>query len=111
MPGRRGSGIGGNAFAAALLEAEAVAVHLEDMDVVGEAVEQRAGEPLRAEDLCPFGEGEVAGNHGGATFIALTEHFEEQLGAGLGERHEAEFIDDEQLVAVDLLASGPFRAA
>ena len=28
---------------------EAVAVHLEDMDVVREAVEERAGEPLGAE--------------------------------------------------------------
>ena len=54
------------------------------------------GEPLRAEDLSPLGEGEVAGDHGGAPFIALAEHLEEQFGAGLGQRHEAEFIDDEQ---------------
>jgi len=98
-----GSGVGRGALTSALLEAEAVAVHLQDVDMVGEAVEQSAGEPLRAEDLGPFGEGQIAGDHGGATFIALTEHLEEQFGAGLGERHEAEFIDDEQLVAGDLL--------
>jgi len=32
--------VGGGAFALALLEAEAVAVHLQDVDVVGEAIEQ-----------------------------------------------------------------------
>ena len=40
----RGSGVGGTAFTATLLEAEAVAVHLQDVDMVGEAVEQSAGE-------------------------------------------------------------------
>jgi hypothetical protein len=34
-------GVGGGAFSLALLEAEAVAVHLQDVDVVGEAIEQR----------------------------------------------------------------------
>jgi hypothetical protein len=33
----------------------------------------------------------------------LAEHLEEQLGAGHGQWHEAEFIDDEQLIAGDLL--------
>jgi hypothetical protein len=36
-------GVGGSAFALALLEAEAAAVHLQDVDMVGEAVEQRTG--------------------------------------------------------------------
>ena len=35
---------GWHPFSAALLEAVTVAVHLEDMDMVGKAVEQRAGE-------------------------------------------------------------------
>jgi hypothetical protein len=58
--GLGGSGANGTAFAAALFEAEAVAVHLQDVDVVGEAVEQRAGEPFRAEDFGPFSERQVA---------------------------------------------------
>ena len=36
-----------------LLEPVAVAIHLENVDVVGEPVEQGAGEPLGAEDRCP----------------------------------------------------------
>ncbi len=38
----------------AVLEAVAVPVHLQDVDMVGEAVEQGSGEPLRAEHLGPL---------------------------------------------------------
>jgi hypothetical protein len=41
-------------FALSLLQSVAVAVHLQDMDMVGEPVEQGAGKPLRAEDFGPF---------------------------------------------------------
>ena len=58
-----GSVVGGWVpFAAALLEAVAVAVHLQDVDVMGEAVEESAGEAFRTEDLGPFFEGQVAGH-------------------------------------------------
>jgi hypothetical protein len=50
------------AFASALLEVVAVAVHLHDMDVMGKAVEQGAREPLRAEDFGAFIEGKIVGN-------------------------------------------------
>jgi hypothetical protein len=33
-------------FAAALLEAEAVAVHFQDVDMMSKAIEQSAGEPF-----------------------------------------------------------------
>ena len=35
-------------------EPEAFAVHLQDMNVMGEAVEERAGEPFRSEHARPF---------------------------------------------------------
>ena len=73
-------------FATALLEAVAVAVHFQDVDVVGEPVEQSAGQPLGAEDLGPFLEWQVAGDQRGCAFIALTEGLEQQLGAALGQR-------------------------
>src|SRR6266567_3052617 len=38
----------------ALFEAIAVAVHFEDMDVVGEPIEQRAGQPLGPEHAGPL---------------------------------------------------------
>ena len=56
----RVSAVGGwISLAAALLEAIAVAVHLQDVDVMSNAVEQSA---FRAEDLGPFLEGQVAGH-------------------------------------------------
>jgi hypothetical protein len=58
VPWRDGSAVWRRGpFAAALLEAEAVAIHLQDVDVVGEPVQQSAGQPLRAKDLGPFLEG------------------------------------------------------
>ena len=50
--------------ASAGLQAVAVAVHLEDVDVMGEPVEQRAGEPLGTEHAGPFVEREVRGDEG-----------------------------------------------
>jgi hypothetical protein len=47
--------------ALAMFEPEAVAVHLEDVNVVGETIEQCAGEPLGSEDGGPLVEGQVAG--------------------------------------------------
>ena len=44
---------------------------------MGEPVEQGAGEAFGAEDLGPFLEGQVRGNHGRAAFVALTEHLEQ----------------------------------
>ena len=66
-----------------MLEPEAVTVHLEDMDVVREAVEQRAGEALGAEHTGPLVEGQVAGNDDRAALIAPAEDLEQELRAGL----------------------------
>ena len=91
-------------------KAEAVAVHLQNVDVMGEAVEERTGQPFRTEDGGPFIEWQVAGNQGGTAFIALAEHFKEQLRTDSGERHVAQFIDDQQLDSVEMLLQGPQTA-
>jgi hypothetical protein len=57
-------GVGGAAFALALLEAEAVAVHLQDVDMVSEPIQQGTRQTLRSENLGPFGEGQVTGDQG-----------------------------------------------
>ena len=77
----------------ALLEAEAIPVHLQDIDMVGEAVEEGPGEPFRAEDLGPLVEGQVGCHQDRSSLVAVAEHLEEQLGSGLGQRHEAQFVD------------------
>ena len=55
-------------------EPKALAVHLKDVDMMREAVEERAGEPFRAENRSPFIEWQVAGDERGTALIALAEH-------------------------------------
>mgnify|MGYP001078667888 CR=1 FL=1 len=59
---RRGVGSAGGRLSmpAALIEPEALAVHLQDVDVVRQPVEQRARQPLGAEHLGPFVERQVS---------------------------------------------------
>jgi hypothetical protein len=67
--------------ALAVFEPEAVAVELEDVNVVSKAIEQRDGESLGGEHAGPLVEGQVADDDNRAALIALTEDFEQQLGA------------------------------
>ena len=66
-----------------------------------EAVEERAGEALAAEYFRPFVEGKVAGDHGGAAFVALGEDVEEEFSTGFRQWYEAEFVDDQELHFVE----------
>ena len=66
----------------ALVETIALAVHFQDMDMVGEAVQQRPGQAFGAEHLGPLVEGKIAGQQGGAAFVTLAEDLEQQFGAG-----------------------------
>ena len=80
----------------ALLETVALAVHLQDVNVVGEPVKQSAGEPLGAEHVGPLVEGQVGGDQDGAPFVALAEDLEEEFRTGGGEGDEAQLVDDEK---------------
>ena len=82
----------------ALFQPVAVAVHLQDMDVVGHPVEQCAGQLLRSEHAGPLVEWQVRGDNDRAPLVALAEDLEQQLGAGLRQRHVAELVDHQQLV-------------
>ena len=64
--------------------------------MVGETVQQRAGEALRAEHLGPLVEREIGGHQDGAAFAALAEDLEEQFRAGGGQGDEAQLVDDQQ---------------
>ena len=75
-------------------EVVAVAVHLQDMDVVGEAVQQRSGETLRAEDLGSFVEGQIGGDQDGAPLVALAQDLKEEFRPGSRQGHEARFVND-----------------
>ena len=87
--------------AAGYPEAVALAVHFQDVHVVGETIQQRAGEPFRPEDLGPLVEGQVGGHQDGlAPLVAISwlktsVHLEEQFRPGVGQRDEAQLVDDE----------------
>ena len=99
--GRRGGR--GLAGFLAVFEAIALAVQLQDVDVVGQSIEQRAGQPFGPEDLGPFVEGQIRGHERRRLLVALGEDLEEQLGAGLRQRHIAELVDDQQILLGELL--------
>src|SRR6516165_947963 len=86
----------------ALFEPVTVAVHFQDVNVVGQPVEQRTGQPLGPEHARPLVERQIAGDDGGAALVTLTEDLEQELGAGLRQRHVTEFVNDLQLVASEL---------
>jgi hypothetical protein len=46
-------------FVAAVFEPVALAIHLKNVDVVGQAIQQRACQPLGTKDLGPFIEGQI----------------------------------------------------
>ena len=61
------------------LEAVALAIHLQDREVMGETVEHRSNVALRAEDFRPLVEGEIGGNQDGDALVAPAEDLEEQF--------------------------------
>src|SRR6516164_11127618 len=86
----------------ALLEAIAVGVHLEDVDVVSKPVEQSAGQALGGEHAGPLVEGQIAGDDGRSALVALAEDFEHSNSAARRQRDVAQLIDDQELVAGEL---------
>ena len=77
-----------------MAEAVAVAVHLQDMDVVGEPVQQRAGEAFRSEHLGSLVERQVGGDQDGAPLVALAEDLEEEFRSGGGQGDEVLLVYD-----------------
>ena len=77
-----------------MAEPIAIAVHLEDVDVVGEPVEESAGEAFGAEGFGPFVKRQVAGDQRGTPFVALRDQLKQQFRSGFGERNKAQFVDD-----------------
>ena len=71
---------------------------------MGQPVEQRAGEPLVAEDLGPLAEGQIGRDDDRPSLLSFTEDTKEQLRIGSGEREVGELIEDEDInsgVAID----------
>ena len=99
-----GRGCGPSLPPAGIPEAEALALRLEDVAAVREAVEGGSREPLAAEDLGPLLEGQVRGHDQALAFIGRAQDVEEQFGPRLPGRHVAEFVEDQEVELLELLA-------
>ena len=66
---------------------------------MGDPVQQGHGQGLVLEELSPFSEGQVGGDHEGDPVVNGSAELEEQLGTLLGEGDETQFINDDELLA------------
>src|SRR3546814_19926588 len=82
---------------AVVFEAPAVVARLDDLAVVGDAVEQRRGHFGVAEHGRPFAEGEVRGDDDAGQLIKLADEVEQQLPSRAGEGQITEPVDPDQV--------------
>ena len=87
----------------AVLEAPAFVAGLDDVAVMGEAIEQRGRHLRIAEDARPFAEGEIGGDDDRRSLIEPADEMEQQLPAGLGEGEIAEFVEDDEVEAGEII--------
>ena len=84
-------------------EAPAVVTGLDDVAVMGQAIEQRGGHLGVAEDGRPFAEGGVGGDDDRGPLVEPADEVEQELAAGLGERQVAEFVEDDEVHAGQMI--------
>src|SRR5213075_906407 len=94
----------------AVLEAPALVSGLDDVAVVGKAVEERGGHLCVIEDGRPFAKGEVGGDHDGGLLVEPADQVEEQLAARLGEGQVAEFVEDDEVHACQVVRHAALAA-
>src|SRR5262249_58259388 len=80
-----------------LPEAVALAVHLENVRVVGQAVQERRRHPLALEDLVPLAEREVARHQDAATLVSVGEVAEQELDSASAHRDVSQLVADQQV--------------
>src|SRR5271157_1542218 len=87
----------------AVLEAPALVPGLDDVTVMGEAIEQRRGHLWVSEHARPFTEGEIGGEKDRGALVEPADEVEEKLAAGLGERQVAELVEDDEVHAGEII--------
>ena len=78
--------------------------------MMGEAIKQRGGHLGIAKDARPFPEGKIGGDDDRRTLVEPADQMEQELAAGLGEGQIAEFIEDNEVHAGQMI-SEPALAA
>src|SRR6516164_9675231 len=87
----------------AVLEAPALVAGLDDVAMVSEAVEEGCGHLRVTEHARPIAEGEVGGDDDRGALVGPADQMEQQLTAGLGEGEIAEFIEDDEVEAREII--------
>src|SRR3954468_2902280 len=85
-----------------LPEAVALAVHLENLRVVGQAVQERCRHPLALEDLVPLAERKVARHQDAPTLVAVGEDSEQEFDPASAHRDVSQLVADQQVGPVEL---------
>ena len=88
----------GSSWTSSTRESVALAVHLEDLAMMRQAVQKPRGHPLALEDLVPLAERQVA-RHRQAALVAVGEHPEQKLHAAPTQADVAQFVADQELLA------------
>jgi hypothetical protein len=95
--------VGGEVQSVAVFEAPTGIAGLDDVAMVRQPIEHGGGHLGVAEHLGPIGEGQIGGDQQRRVFVELADQVEQQLAARLTEWQIAEFIDDDEIVAQQLL--------
>ena len=77
---------------------------------MGEAVEQRGRHLGIAEHARPFAEGEIGRDDDRGPLVEAADQMEQQLPAGLGEGQIAEFVEDDEVEAGEIIGETPLAA-
>ncbi len=68
-----------------LLEPVALAVHLEDVTMMHQAIQQSSGHSFSLENLYPFTKCKIAGNQQAAPLITVSKDLEQKFGSRTAE--------------------------
>ena len=94
-----------------MLEAPTVVAGLDDVAVMGEAIEQGGGHLRITEHGGPFAECQVRRHDHRGLLVQTADHMEQQLPAGLGERQVAEFVEDDEVETCQMIGQAPLPAS
>jgi hypothetical protein len=94
----------------AAFESPAVVAGFNDIAMMSEAIEQRRGHFGVAEYARPFTEGEIGGDDYRGALVEAADEVEQELATGLGERQIAEFIEDDEVHAGQMIGEASLPA-
>src|SRR3954465_598416 len=97
-------------FAGAVIEPAAFVGGLDDLAMMGEAVEQCGAHLGVTEDGWPFAEGEIGRDDDRGALIEPADQMEQQLAACVGKRQVSEFVEYSEVQACEVVGDAALLA-